>query len=117
MGANADLGLPVGKMRQVVVAIDVDGTLRNNQITDRVVANEDIRDLVRILHRMKNVYIIVWSGSGHLYARQCAKEMHIDQWVNEFASKTEHKELTPDIAIDDIQDTALGHFNLIVREK
>ena len=116
MNTNEKLGLPFGKMRKVRVAFDVDGTLRNNT-SDEVVANEDIRSLLRILHRFKNVHTIVWSGSGELYARQCAAKMHIDQWVDSYASKTAHKELNVDIAIDDIQDTAIGAINLIVREK
>lgn len=116
-GANKKLGLPFGKMRKIVVAFDVDGTLRNNQITDMVVANEDIRNLLRILSRFKNVDVLVWSGSGELYARQASAEMHIDQWVDHYASKTEWQDIKPDIAIDDIQDTAIGAINLIVREK
>jgi hydroxymethylpyrimidine pyrophosphatase-like HAD family hydrolase len=86
MGANEDLGLPIGKMKQVVVAFDIDGTLRNNQVEDVVVANEDIRTLVRILAKFKNIKIVVWSGSGELYAHQVANELHISHWVDQFAT-------------------------------
>lgn len=113
---NEKLGLPVGKMKKVVICFDVDGTLRNNQGIE-VVANEDIRTLARILSKFKNTKIIVWSGSGELYARQVARAIHIDQFVDGYASKTDHENIKPDIAIDDIQDTAIGLINLIVREK
>lgn len=116
---NAELGLPVGKMQKVTICFDVDGTLRDNT-TEVVRANEDIRELVRILTRFKNVRILVWSGSGELYARQVARELHITHWVDSYASKTDHKAIKlvgPVIAIDDIQDTAIGDINLIVREK
>jgi len=115
-GKNKELGLPVGEMKKIVVCFDVDGTLRNNQ-TDKVIANEDIRTVLRVLSKFKNTRIIVWSGSGELYARQVAKELHIKQFVDGYASKTEHENIKADIAIDDIQDTAIGKINLIVREK
>lgn len=120
MGKNAELSLPFGKMEKVTIAFDVDGTLRNNTVENRVEANEDIRELIRILTRFKNVRILVWSGSGELYARQAAKEMHIEHWVDSYASKTDHKAIKlvgKVIAVDDIQDTAIGDINLIVREK
>lgn len=113
---NKKLGLPFGKMKNITIAFDIDGTLRNNQ-TDKIIANEDIRTLVRILAKMKNTTIIVWSGSGELYARQVTDKLHITQWVTGYASKTAHEEIKPDIAIDDIQDTAIGKINLIVKEK
>lgn len=115
-GINAKLGLPVGKMKEIVICVDVDGTLRNNR-DDKVIANEDIRTLIRILAKFKNTKIMVWSGGGELYARQVAKELHVDHFVNGYASKMDHKEINPDIVIDDIQDTAIGKINLIVREK
>lgn len=117
---NQELGLPFGKMQKVTIAFDVDGTLRDNTVTGRVQANEDIRELVRILTRFKNVRVLVWSGSGELYARQAARELHIDHWVDSYASKTDHEAIKlvgKVIAIDDIQDTAIGDINLIVREK
>jgi hydroxymethylpyrimidine pyrophosphatase-like HAD family hydrolase len=115
-GANKALGLPFGKMRKITVAIDIDGTLRDNT-KDAVIANEDIRTLIRILSKFKNTKIIIWSGSGELYARQVAKECHVAQWVDGYASKTQHKEINADISIDDVQDTDIGKINLIVREK
>lgn len=113
---NDKLGLPSDKMKKVVVAFDVDGTLRNNQ-GDAISANERIRTLLIILSSFKNVRIVVWSGSGELYARQVARAIHVEPYVDIYASKTEHEEINADIAIDDIQDTAIGKLNLIVREK
>jgi phosphoserine phosphatase len=114
---NKKLGLPYGKMKKIVICFDIDGTLRNNKVENDVIANENIRDLLRILKGFKNTEIVVWSGSGKLYARQIGRMLHIDQWVDGYASKTEHESIKPDIVIDDIQDTAIGNINLIVREK
>ena len=114
---NEKLGLPFGKMKTIVICIDIDGTLRNNEAENKIIANEDIRTLVRILSKFKNTKIILWSGSGELYARQVAREVHVAQYADGYASKAAHKEIKPDIAIDDIQDTAIGKINLIVREK
>lgn len=114
-------------MKKVTIAFDVDGTLRDNTIEDKVVSNESIRTLLVTLASFKNVKIVVWSGSGELYARQCAAVMGIDKYVDKYASKNhlgnvngQHQfnpELTPDIAIDDIQACELGKINLIVKEK
>lgn len=118
-GVNEEMGLPFGKMQTVKIAFDIDGTLRSNTVDQSIapVANERIRSLLVALASFKNVYIVVWSGSGQLYARQVASEIGIHKYVNEYATKTDHEEIKPDIAIDDIQDTAIGKINLIVREK
>lgn len=119
VGKNSELGLPFGRMENIKIAFDIDGTLRNNKNGKKgnPQANEDIRTLLRILRKCKNTEIIVWSGSGEVYARQVARELHVDHWVDRYASKTDHPYIQPDIAIDDIQDTAIGKINLIVREK
>lgn len=119
-GKNAELGLPVGKMQKVTIAFDVDGTLRNNDKSTPSggpVPNEDVRTLLRILKKFKNTKIVVWSGSGEIYARQVADSIGIQHWVDQYATKTDHALINADIAIDDIQDTAIGKINLIVREK
>lgn len=113
---NKQLDLPVDSMKRVVIAFDVDGTVRNNT-SDDIVANERIRTLLITLASFKNTKIVLWSGSGELYARQVAKELGLNSYIDEFASKTEWLEIKADIAIDDIQDTAIGGINLIVREK
>lgn len=116
MGANADLGLPFDKMQKVIVACDVDGTLIDEQHN----AYDDIVMLVRTLARFKNVKLVIWSGGGKKYAEGVGRMLGLDDVVWRYASKTEYKELayqTPIIAIDDIQDTAIGDINLIVRNK
>lgn len=113
---NKKLGLPFGKMEPIIICFDVDGTLINNQ-KGGIIANEDIRELLRILTKFKNIKIVVWSGDGELYARQVAREIHIDHFVDAYASKTAHKKINPHIAIDDQHACALGSINLIVREK
>lgn len=114
-------------MKTVTIAFDVDGTLRDNTVADKVVANERIRSLLVILASFKNTNIVVWSGSGELYARQVAAELGLSQYVDQYASKNHlgmvdgvHQfdpEITPDVAVDDIQECELGNINLIVREK
>jgi hypothetical protein len=107
-------GLKRDKMKQVKIAFDIDGTLRDNH-TDKMIANESIRNLLIILSSFKNVWIHVWSGGGELYAIQAAKALAIDRYVDSFSSKADGPEV--DIAIDDIQECAMAPINLIVREK
>lgn len=59
-------------MKSITIAFDIDGTLRDNTITDSYVANERIRTLLIILASMKNTRIMVWSGGGEAYARKVA---------------------------------------------
>ena len=114
---NKELGLPYGKMKKIVVAFDVDGTLIDNTKLLYFIANERIRSLLITLSSFKNVKIVVWSGGGELYARQVAYNIGITKYVDQYASKHDWEEINPDIAIDDIQDTAIGKINLIVKEK
>lgn len=117
-------------MKTITIAFDCDGTLVTTDSADtkRIVANERIRSLLIALSSFKNVRIIVWSGSGDLWAHQVASAIGIEKYVSRFASKNHlgkdengkhifDPEFTPDIAIDDIQDCELGLINLIVREK
>lgn len=116
-------------MKQVLIAFDIDGTLRNNTVDQSLapVANERIRTLLITFASMKNTKILVWSGGGELYARQVAAALGVDSYVDIYASKditpddgwgvTSHSEYKPDIAIDDIHACQLGDINLIVREK
>lgn len=119
MRTNEKLGLPFDKMKKVVIAFDVDGTLISNQERQDgepfILANERIRTLLITLSSFKNTKIVVWSGSGELWCKQVINEIGIAKYVDKFMAK--NTELKPDIVIDDIQDTALGKFNLIVREK
>jgi phosphoserine phosphatase len=123
-------------MQDLLVAFDVDGTLRDNTVTNSVVPNERVcRQLIDLAHT-KNVEIMVWSGGGELYARQCVKELGLASYVDHYADKQvisctqagcPNKDAShwhfgydgkqPDIAFDDIQSFALGKLNIIVREK
>lgn len=117
-------------MKKILIAFDIDGTLRNNTVSqDRApVANEDIRTLLIILRKFKNTRIMVWSGGGELYARQVCAALGLEYYVDYYASKylaeddemgvrKGHPYLQPDIVIDDIQDCVLGKINLICKEK
>lgn len=123
-------------MKKCLVAFDVDGTLRNNSVDygGHPIANENIRNLLIILSKFKNVEIMVWSGGGELYARQVAASFGLAPYVDRYADKeyvrctecaepsqchhhTFNTTIKPDIAIDDIHSCELGLINLIVKEK
>lgn len=120
---------PDGKMQGVVVAFDIDGTLIKNGEADRqhgVVNDGDVPivhqiNTLQVLSTYKNIKIVVWSGGGKQYAEMWGKRLGLDQYVWKYASKLEHEAIKQQcdflIAIDDIQATALGDVNLIVREK
>ena len=116
-------------MKTIKIAFDIDGTIRDNT-ADQLkapVANEEIRSLLIILSKFKNVEIIVWSGGGELYARQVCASLGLDKYVDKYASKETspedgwgvhgHSTIKPDIAIDDIHHCELGAINLIVKQK
>ena len=117
-------------MKKVTIAFDCDGTLIQNGALDEhmIVANERIRSMLITFSSFKNVKIIVWSGGGELWARQVGAALGIDKYVWKYTTKNhlgkvengKHQfdpDVTPGIAIDDIQDCELGLINLIVREK
>ena len=115
-------------MQKIIVAFDVDGTLVKNIGEDRehgVPNNNDAPivhnvNALHILARMKNVRIVVWSGGGKQYAETWGSRLGLDASVWRYASKLEHEDIKKHgfvVAIDDIQDTAIGDINLIVREK
>ncbi len=118
-----------GKMAKVIIAFDVDGTLIKNAGLDRehgIPSTDDVPivywiNTLQVLSTCKNVKIVVWSGGGKQYAETWGRRLGLDQYVWQYASKLEHprlKELCDHlIAIDDIQATALGDVNLIVRNK
>ncbi len=119
MNANEKLGLPRDKMKRIVVAFDVDGTLRCNHTDTCEDPNQDIVDMCKTLSRFKNVKIYVWSGGGKAYAQRFMDKYGMPPKVKA-ASKLDASTWVygrPQIAIDDIQDTAIADLNLIVREK
>lgn len=117
MSANERIGLPRDKMKKIVIAFDVDGTLRCNCTDTCSDPNKDIVKLFNILHKFKNIDLWVWSGGGKEYAYTFARIFGLPVSRNRCVGKLDSPRLQPDIAIDDIQDTALGVYNLIVRQK
>jgi hypothetical protein len=128
-------------MNKVVIAFDVDGTLRDNTHSAYPVANERIRELLVTLSSMKNTVIMVWSGGGELYCRQIVQAFGLTKYVDLYSDKqwqpvgdcegengkgeqckdSTHNhfatDIVPDIAVDDMHEFKLGKTNLIVREK
>ena len=118
-GANKTLGLPRADMQRIVIAVDVDGTLRCNHTDTCEDPNLRIVDLAKTLATFKNVKVYVWSGSGKQYAQRFMDKFGFGPKVKA-ASKIDPTTWIygrPQIAIDDIQDTAIADLNLIVREK
>ena len=107
--------LPRAAMKKLSIAFDVDGTLRCNCTDTCQDPNADIVELFRILKKFKNTELYVWSGGGADYAYNFA--LKYDLGVNQSRCLSKFGGFKPDIAIDDIQETALGMLNLIVREK
>jgi hypothetical protein len=106
-------------METIAFCFDIDGTIRSNTVDQNKapVANEDIRTLLIILSKFKNVHIRVWSGSGELYVRQVVASLGLDSYIDSYSSKYDKgfpAKVTKIVAVDDMQDTALGLINLIV---
>lgn len=106
-------------MKRVLVAFDVDGTLRCNHTDTCEDPNERMIELLKTMHHMKNVKVIVWTGTTPEYAYRFVRKFGLEKYVPESRcySKISAPELGVDIAIDDIQECELGKVNLIVREK
>lgn len=116
---NKQLSLPRDKMERVVIAFDVDGTLRCNCTDTCEDPNQRIVDMAKTFTTFKNVKVIVWSGGGKEYAQRFMDKYGMPPKVKA-ASKLDPSTWIygrPQIAIDDIQDTVIGDLNLIVREK
>ena|SRR3990167_2622491 len=112
---NEELGLPFGKMRKIKIAFDVDGTLRCNCTDTCKDMNPRICVMFETLATFKNTELYVWSGGGAEYAYSLARLYGLTVKKSHCISKIGAPQM--DIAIDDIQDTAIGDINLIVREK
>lgn len=112
---NKELGLPFGKMETIRIAFDVDGTLRCNHTDTCNQPNKRIVELYKILNSFKNTDMYVWSGGGAQYAQRFADAFGLPYKGGHCISKIGAPHM--DVVIDDIQDTAIGGINLIVREK
>lgn len=101
------------RMQKIVVAFDIDGTLRCNCTDTCQDTNENVAKGLEFFNSLKNTRVIIWSGSGKDYAVQWGKKFGISEY--RCFSKLDAPKV--DIAIDDQQEFALATFNLIVREK
>lgn len=117
-------------MNKVVIAFDVDGTLRCNaeeKHRTEIEPNPRIIALWETLSSFKNVELHIWSNRGADYCREIAqafglkkcKDFHKKQWHEQSCAELMEggKPFIPDIAIDDQQRFDGGMLNLIVREK
>lgn len=117
VGANEALQLPRDKMRKLRICFDIDGTLRSTRDPKANEPNTRWHDVLRTFaKRTKNVEVYVWSGGGKQYAEMYVRQYNLPVKESHCISKI-GAPFKPDIAIDDIQDTALGEINLIVKEK
>ncbi|MFA5172605.1 MAG: hypothetical protein WC426_13670 [Sulfuriferula sp.] len=110
------------KMEKVVIAFDIDGTLRCNCTATCQDRNEPYCQLVEIFARhFKNVRVIAWSGGGKPYCETQVRMLGLSEFIppERCHAKLNYymKNGQVPIAVDDIQDTALGIFSLIVRAK
>lgn len=122
IGANEKLGLPRNKMQKIAFCFDIDGTLIDEHALPNM--NTLVFATSLLAQKWKNVDVIFWSGGGASYAETHAKRMLPVLAVYpavKFHSKLDHEILRQKydklIAVDDIQDTALGDVNMIVRNK
>ncbi len=105
-------------MERVVIAVDIDGTLRCNCTETCRDSNQRIVDLTKTLASFKNTKVMVWSAGGADYAREFAELFGIgDVWCGSKLDPSTWKWGAPDIAIDDMHEASFGKFNLVVHEK
>jgi hypothetical protein len=108
---------------RVVIAWDVDGTLRNieRESSDRLVYTpySDMIFLLVTLAKMKNVRIVVWSARGEEYCRKIVQKFNIRKYVWRCADKTPEAadKYNVDISFDDQHKFDLAFHNIIVRNK
>lgn len=110
-------------MKRVVVAFDVDGTLRDapRPSADKLIykIHPDISFMMITLSRMKNVKIIVWSSRGKAYAEEMVRRFHWRKYVWRVEDKSPEvaAKYNVDIAFDDEHSFNLANVNIIVRNK
>lgn len=107
-------------MKRIIVAFDVDGTLRCNCTPTCQDVNKRVMEGFYFFKNMKNTRMMIWSGGGVEYVQQFVDRHNIGVSDLCMASKLDPstwKWGKPDIAIDDQQAFILGGVNLIVREK
>jgi phosphoserine phosphatase len=98
-------------MKNITIAIDVDGTLINENGI-----NYEMISMIRFLYTsMRNVRVIIWSGGGKEYAETIARRCGIDDCVHGCYSKIGFSEKV-DIAFDDVRDFRLADNNIILKQ-
>lgn len=101
--------------KKILVAFDVDGTLRCDCSPSCVEPHRDIINLARILARMKNIRLMVWSGGGKDYATNAIARYDIrGAFPASKIDKTTWVCGVPDIAFDDIETFNMAAVNIIV---
>lgn len=110
-------------MKRVVIAYDVDGTLRDTPrpSADKLIykMHPDTSFTMMTLSRAKNVKIIVWSARGKKYAEEIVNRFHLRKyvWRAEDKSPEVAAKYKVDIAFDDQHSFDLANVNIIVRNK
>lgn len=106
-------------MKKIIVAFDIDGTLRCNCTPDCQFYNSRIIEIANWLKRnTKNVEVWAWSGGGKAYVDAFIRTSPL--MTTTFGGRTAGKldgTITPDIAIDDQHEFELGGVNIIIRAK
>ena len=96
-------------MKKIKIAFDADGCLIRRELHYDF-PNYPVINLLKLLSQLKNVEIIVWSGGGKEYAEYWGRQLEINPYVKEYASKLQP--ISPDITIDDSPFMRLGKINL-----
>ena len=117
-------------MKEIIIAIDIDGTILNNEgippktpvyLRPECSVNLEIILLIQILSKkMKNTKVIVWSGGGKEYAEKIVNRYGLEKYVHKCYAKQDYDESIDgkvDIAFDDQHSFSLADKNLIVKMK
>lgn len=108
-------------MKEVIVAFDIDGTIRCNCTDSCMHPNQRVVNGIEFFAHMKNTTVIAWSGGGKQYTEQIIRELGLDKWIkpSKCYSKINYvmQHGFPTIAIDDQQEFDQSFCSLIVREK
>lgn len=105
-------------MNKLLIAFDVDGTLRCNCETTCRNANAPMAEIARWLKQYtKNCTLIAWSGGGKPYVESVVRDMGLDDVFPPKRCFGKLDPVKPDIAFDDMHEFILGDKNIIVKMK
>jgi hypothetical protein len=108
-------------MNKVIVAFDIDGTLRCNCTDTCRDVNMGTLETAVAMNRLKNTTLIAWSGGGKQYTQSfidsnvTLRELFGERCYSKIAYIQQFG--APDMAFDDEHAFALAKINLIVRNK